>query len=75
MTRSGSAAYETGAHHQTGVGDTRHPDLVGRDFTATGPNQLWVCFIIDAYARIIVRWRVAAHRRTPMALDAIEMAR
>lgn len=23
-------------------GVPRHPDLVGRDFTATTPNQLWV---------------------------------
>ena len=23
-------------------GAPRHPDLVGRDFTATAPNQLWV---------------------------------
>jgi putative transposase len=71
-------------------GAPRHPDLVGRDFTATGPNQLWVtdltyvptwagvayvCFIIDAYSRMIVGWRVAGHMRTTMVLDAIEMAR
>ena len=71
-------------------GTPRHPDLVRRDFTATGPNQLWVtdltfvptwagiayvCFIIDAYSRMIVGWRVASHMRTEMVLDAIEMAR
>src|SRR5690606_36533681 len=71
-------------------GVPRHPDLVNRDFTATGPNQLWVtdltfvptwagvayvCFIIDAYSRMIVGWRVASHMRTEMVLDAIEMAR
>lgn len=47
----------------------RHPELVKHDFTATEPNQLWVtdltyvptfagvayvCFIIDAYSRMIV---------------------
>jgi putative transposase len=68
----------------------RHPDLVGRQFTACGPNQLWVtdltfvatwagvayvCFITDAFSRMIVGWRVAGHMRTPMVLDAIEMAR
>jgi putative transposase len=68
----------------------RHPDLVGRNFTATAPNQLWVtdltfvptwagvayvCFITDAYSRTIVGWRAAAHMRTTMVLDAIEMAR
>jgi transposase InsO family protein len=66
----------------------RHPDLVKRDFTATGPNQLWVtdlnyvptwagvgyvCFITDVYSRMIVGWRVACHMRTDMILDAIEM--
>ena len=71
-------------------GASRHPDLVGRDFTATAPNQLWVtdltfvstwagvayvCFLTDAYSRMIVGWRVAAHMRTTMVLDAIEMAR
>jgi len=68
----------------------RHPDLVQRDFTATGPNQLWVtdltyvstwagvayvCFITDVFSRMIVGWRVASHMRTTMVLDAIEMAR
>jgi len=71
-------------------GMPRHPDLVGRDFTATAPNQLWVtdltfvatwagvayvCFIVDAFSRMIVGWRVAAHMRTSMVLDAMEMAR
>lgn len=68
----------------------RHPDLVQRKFTATAPNRLWVtewafvptwagvayvCFIIDAFSRMIVGWRVASHMRTEMVLDAIEMAR
>jgi len=71
-------------------GAGRHPDLVGRDFTANAPNQLWVtdltfvptwagvayvCFIVDAYSRMIVGWRVASHMRTTMVLDAVEMAR
>jgi hypothetical protein len=56
----------------------RHPDLVGRDFTAAAPNQLWVtdltyvptwagmayvCLIIDVYSRMIVGWRVTADMR------------
>ncbi len=68
----------------------RHPDLVKRKFTAAAPNQLWVtdltfvptwagvayvCFLIDAFSRMIVGWRVATHMRTTMVLDAIEMAR
>ena len=68
----------------------RSPDLVERNFTATAPNQLWVtdltfvptwagiayvCFITDAFSRMIVGWRVAGHMRTEMVLDALEMAR
>ena len=68
----------------------RHPDLVKRQFRSEAPNRLWVsdltfvatwagvayvCFIIDAFSRMIVGWRVASHMRTPMVLDAIEMAR
>ena len=56
----------------------------------TRPNQLWVtdltyvptwsgvayvCFIVDAFSRMIVGWRVASHMRTDMVLDALEMAR
>jgi putative transposase len=69
---------------------TRHPDLVDRQFNAESPNQLWVtdltfvptwsgvayvCFIIDAYSRMIVGWRCASNMRTQTVLDAIEMAR
>ena len=68
----------------------RSPDLVERDFTADRPNALWVtdltfvatwsgvayvCFIVDAFSRRIVGWRVAGHMRTDMVLDALEMAR
>ena len=68
----------------------RPPDLVNRHFRADAPNRLWVtdltfvatwagvayaCFIVDAFSRMIVGWRVAGHMRTPMVLDAIEMAR
>lgn len=69
---------------------SRPADLVDRDFTAERPNRLWVadltqvatwsgvayvCFIIDAFSRRIVGWRVAGHMRTQMVLDALEMAR
>ena len=69
---------------------TRAPDLVERDFTAQRPNALWVtdltyvptrsamayvCFIVDAFSRMIVGWRVASNMRTDMVLDALEMAR
>jgi putative transposase len=69
---------------------TRAPDLVKRHFKASAPNQLWVtdltyvptrsgmayvCFIVDAYSRRIVGWRVASNMKTEMVLDALEMAR
>lgn len=68
----------------------RHPDLVERNFSADRPNALWVSdityvatwsgfayvyFIVDAFSRMIVGWRVASHMRTDMVLDALEMAR
>jgi putative transposase len=68
----------------------RHPDLVDRHFVAERPNTLWVSdltyvatwsgfayayFIVDAFSRMIVGWRVAANMRTDMVLDALEMAR
>ena len=68
----------------------RAPDLVNRQFTADRPDALWVtdltyvptrsgmayvCFIVDAFSRRIVGWRVASNMRTDMVLDALEMAR
>jgi putative transposase len=67
----------------------RSPDLVQRDFTASRPNELWVCdftylrcwegvvffsFVIDAYSRMIVGWQFAEHMRTDLVLDALRMA-
>ncbi len=69
---------------------TRAPDLVNRNFTADRPDALWVtdltyvptrsgmayvCFIVDAFSRRIVGWRVASNMKTGMVLDALEMAR
>jgi putative transposase len=67
----------------------RRPDLVDRDFTASGPNELWVAditylrcwegvvffaFVIDAYSRRVVGWQLAGHMRTTLVLDALRMA-
>src|SRR5690606_41164670 len=41
----------------------------------TWAGVAYVCFITDAYSRMIVGWRVASHMRTTMVLDALEMAR
>jgi putative transposase len=68
----------------------RAPDLVNRNFRAERPDALWVtdltyvptrtgmayvCFIVDAFSRRIVGWRVATNMKTQMVLDALEMAR
>ena len=68
----------------------RAEDLVERDFNPGRPDALWVtdltyvptrsgmayvCFVVDAYSRRIVGWRVASHMKTQMVLDALEMAR
>jgi len=68
---------------------SRPHDLVDRDFSATRPNQLWVAdftyvatwrgfvyvaFVIDAFARRIVGWRVSPSLRTEFVLDALEQA-
>lgn len=67
----------------------RPPDLVDRDFSASRPNELWVAdltyvatwrgfvyvaFVIDVFARMIVGWRASSSLRTDLALDALEQA-
>ena len=64
-------------------------DLVNRDFKVTRPNALWVAdltyvatwrgfvyvaFVINAFARRIVGWRVSTSLRADIALDALEQA-
>jgi len=68
---------------------SRPADLVKRDFTAAGPNQLWVAgltyvrtavgwvyaaFVLDVFSRMIVGWQVSASLYTDLALDALKMA-
>jgi putative transposase len=67
----------------------RRLDLVQRDFTASGPDELWVAdlsylrcweglvffaFVIDAFSRRVVGWQLAPHMRTTLVLDALRMA-
>ena len=64
-------------------------DLVERDFNATRPNELWVsdltyiatwrgfvyvAFVIDVFARLIVGWRATTSLTASIALDALEQA-
>jgi putative transposase len=65
------------------------PDLVERNFTVTGPDQLWVAdityiptwagflylaVVLDAFSRRIVGWAMETHLRTELVLDALNMA-
>ena len=65
------------------------PDLLERDFTADGPNEVWVAdftylrcweglvffsFVVDVYSRRIVGWQLASHMRTSLVQDALDMA-
>lgn len=67
----------------------RPMDLVERNFNPPAPNRLWVgdityvwtitgfvyvAFVIDAFSRYIVGWRVSAALAAGLALDALEMA-
>ena len=69
--------------------EDRPRDAVNRDFNVDKPNALWVAdltyvaswrgfvyvaFVIDAFARRIVGWRVSNSLRTDIALDALEQA-
>ncbi|GIG41216.1 putative transposase for insertion sequence element IS986/IS6110 [Cellulomonas phragmiteti] len=71
-----------------GTGPDTRPDLVDREFTATGPDQLWVAditycrtfsgwayaaFVIDVFSRRVVGWQLSKSLRTDLALDALEM--
>ena len=65
------------------------PDLVDRDFSVSGPDQLWVAdityvptwagflylaVVLDAWSRRVVGWAMATHLRTELVLDALDMA-
>jgi putative transposase len=65
------------------------PDLVDRDFTASGPDELWaadttyvptnagylyLAVVLDAFSRRIVGWAMADHLRTELVLESLDMA-
>ena len=66
------------------------PDLVDRDFSADGPDQLWVAdityvptwagwvylaVVLDAWSRrIVVGWAMAPHMPNELVEDALAMA-
>src|SRR5690606_37321760 len=83
--RSGKRARTT----ITSDGAERPLDLAERNFSADRPHQLWVsdltyvatwrgfvyvAFVIDAFSRRIVGWRVSTSLSSDLALDALEQA-
>jgi transposase InsO family protein len=65
------------------------PDLLERKFTATEPGQrlvgditylrtgegwLHLATVIDLATRMVVGWQTAAHMRTALVIDALQMA-
>jgi putative transposase len=68
---------------------TPTPDLVHRQFTATGRDQLWVAdityvptgagylylaVVLDVWSRRVVGWAMETHLRTELVLAALDMA-
>ncbi len=65
------------------------PDLVNREFTAAGPNQLWVAdmtwmptwagfiflaIVLDVWSRRIIGWAIGEDMTTDLVLAALNMA-
>jgi transposase InsO family protein len=70
-------------------GGRQAPDLVERDFSAPGPDRLWVAdvtyvptwagflylaVVLDVWSRRVVGWAMKATLRTELVLEALEMA-
>lgn len=65
------------------------PDLLGRDFTATAPDQRWcgditylrvgtgwlyLATVIDIATRRLIGWSINTHMRTSLVIDALDAA-
>ena len=65
------------------------PDLLGRDFTATAPNQRWcgditylrvgdrflyLATVLDIATRRLVGWSINSHMRAELVIDALDAA-
>jgi putative transposase len=65
------------------------PDLVNRQFTADGPNQLWVAdmtyvptwagfiflaIVLDVWSRRVIGWAIGDHMTSALVLAALNMA-
>jgi putative transposase len=71
------------------AGHSKAPNLLGRDFTASRPNERWVtdityawtaegwCYlavVIDLFSRAVVGWSVDAHLATGLPMRALQSA-
>ena len=90
MRLEGLKGVVRGEKKRTTIPDAARPaDLVDRSFGAEGPDRLWLAdityvptwsgfayaaFVVDAFSRFIVGWRVSNSLRTDLALDALEQA-
>ncbi len=90
LVRSGRSASRRKGLTTTRDPDARPaPDLVDRDFTAGAPDRPWVAdityvptwagflfvaIVLDVFNRRVVGWAMAAHLRTELVLDALDMA-
>lgn len=92
MRRAGIQGVSRRKGRKTTVRDpkaTPAADLVERDFSTSGPDELWVsditfvptyagflflAVVMDAWSRRIIGWSMATHLRTELVLDALEMA-
>ncbi|MFO0875069.1 MAG: DDE-type integrase/transposase/recombinase [Phycisphaerales bacterium] len=92
--RSAGIRAKTARRLRVRTTDSNHPhriapNLVDRDFTADGVNEVWVCDItyvptregflyvagiLDLHSRMIVGWSMADHMRVELVGDALEMA-
>ncbi len=74
---------------QSGHGHAASPDLLDRNFAASGPNRKWLCDItyiptdegflylagvMDAWSRSIVGWSMSDSLHASVVLDALQMA-
>ena len=65
------------------------PNLLGQDFSATGPNQKWVsdityiatdegwlylAVVLDLYSRLVVGWAMSERMTAKLVCDALQMA-
>lgn len=96
VARLMAAAGLRGVSRRRGVRTTQRsereppaPDLVGRDFSAEGPDELWVAdityiptwagflflaVVMDTWSRKVVGWSMSTSLKSQIVLDALNMA-